>query len=125
MSSNVPLLMMLSLVACAVDELEVETTSQPMIGQVITPPTSAMKRPERVYVLPVVYVPAATDVTDPTVYANGIENLRIELRTAREKYREMLRRPGPPTQVPSRGTFELATWDSGANTARVFDETTN
>jgi hypothetical protein len=105
--------------ACTIDDdVELGTTTA-AVGAAIIPPSTAMERPKRVFVLPVVWFPADQWSQDTSAdYAAAKQNLGIHLRVAREKYKNMI--ANPITGV-DRGTFELADWNNLEGFAREFD----
>jgi hypothetical protein len=94
----------------------------PMCGTVITPPASALDRPDRLYVMPVFWFPSDGWMSNSDDLERAGGNFMVHLRMAQVKYRAMLRHPYTGAD---RGTFALATWDAQAGKARVFQESVN
>jgi hypothetical protein len=112
-------ILVLSVLAVTTGHAAAQAPGAPLI----TPPTWSFVRPERVYVLPVLWVPAdELGVQRSADAAKAKHNLAIQLRTAQAKYRSMMR---DYTTATDRGTFALATWDGSASQARVYGELFN
>lgn len=90
---------------------------------IISPPATAMERPERVHVLPVLWIPQEQVGAVPRgeMY-KATHNLAIFLRTAQVKFQYMLRNK---TTGAFRGTFGLATWDASYNVVREYNPLAN
>ena len=97
-------------------------SGQPMCGTVITPPASALDRPDRLYVMPVFWFPSDGWMSSFDDLERARDNFAVHLQMAQVKYRAMLRHPYTGAD---RGTFALATWDAMTGNARVFQDGVN